>query len=79
MRYAHEVEQKLRKRRGNLVVAVMGCEVNGPGEAKAADVGIAFGKGAGLIFRKGEKLRKVATENAVLSLLEEIDQLLEEQ
>jgi len=79
MTYAQQVEARLKDRSGNLVVAVMGCEVNGPGEAKAADVGIAFGQGAGLIFRKGEKLRKVAAEQAVDALMEEVDDLLQYQ
>ena len=52
-----------------LIIAVMGCEVNGPGEAKAADVGIAFGKNKGVIFRKGEILKTVAAEDAVEELL----------
>ncbi|HNT34560.1 MAG TPA: flavodoxin-dependent (E)-4-hydroxy-3-methylbut-2-enyl-diphosphate synthase [bacterium] len=74
--YAREVQQSLRERSGNLVVAVMGCEVNGPGEARSSDVGIAFGRGAGLIFRKGENIRKVSADKAVQSLMDEVDLLL---
>lgn len=74
--YAREVQERLRKRTGNLVVAVMGCEVNGPGEAKSSDVGIAFGRGAGLIFRKGEKICKVPADKAVDALMDEVDRLL---
>ena len=53
----------------------MGCVVNGPGEAQEADVGIAGGKGAGLVFRKGEVVRKVGEESLVEALLEEIERL----
>ena len=53
-------------------VAVMGCAVNGPGEAAAADVGIAGGKGEGLLFAKGKILRKVSQEKLVDALMEEI-------
>lgn len=53
----------------------MGCAVNGPGEAREADVGIAGGKGEGLIFRKGEILRKVPEDKLLDELLQEIDKL----
>ena len=53
----------------------MGCEVNGPGEAKDADVGIAAGNGRGIIFRKGEKVRVVPESEFVSALLEEIDKI----
>jgi len=53
----------------------MGCVVNGPGEAAAADVGIAGGQGEGLVFRKGEVLYKVPQEKLVDALMEEIDKL----
>ena len=58
-----------------ITVAVMGCAVNGPGEAAAADVGIAGGKGEGLLFRKGEILRKVPQEQLIEALMEEIEKL----
>ena len=58
-----------------ITVAVMGCAVNGPGEAAAADVGIAGGRGEGLIFAKGEILRKVPQERLVDELMAEIDRL----
>ena len=58
-----------------ITVAVMGCAVNGPGEASAADVGIAGGNGEGLLFRKGEILRKVPQDRLVDALLEEIAKL----
>ena len=54
-------------------VAVMGCAVNGPGEAREADLGIAGGAGEGLIFKKGEILRKVPEENLLNALKEELD------
>ena len=57
----------------------MGCVVNGPGEARGADVGIAGGNGEGLIFRKGEIIRKVPEENLVEELFNEIDAILEER
>jgi (E)-4-hydroxy-3-methylbut-2-enyl-diphosphate synthase len=53
-------------------VAVMGCEINGPGEARMADVGVACGKGVGVIFRKGEIVRRVSPDSIVSALLEEI-------
>jgi len=59
----------------NAQVAVMGCEVNGPGEARQAAIGIAFGKGAGLLFKKGTPVRKVAAANCVEELLKEIRKL----
>ena len=60
-------------------VAVMGCVVNGPGEARGADVGIAGGNGEGLIFRKGEVVRKVKEEELLPELFREIDAILEER
>ena len=72
---AEEVERRLANCTKNITVAVMGCAVNGPGEAAAADIGIAGGKGEGLIFRKGEILYKVPQEQLVDKLLEEIDKL----
>lgn len=72
---AKEVERRLEDCRKPITVAVMGCAVNGPGEASAADVGIAGGKGEGLIFRKGKILRKVPQEQLVDELMAEISQL----
>jgi len=72
---AEEVERRLAGCEKNITVAVMGCAVNGPGEADAADIGIAGGKGEGLIFRKGEILCKVPQERLVDRLLEEIEKL----
>ena len=53
----------------------MGCAVNGPGEAREADIGIAGGKGYGLIFKKGEILRKLPEEELLSALIEEINKL----
>ncbi len=72
---AEEVERRLAGCRKPITVAVMGCAVNGPGEAAAADVGIAGGKGEGLLFRKGQILRKVPQERLVDELMREIDLL----
>lgn len=69
---ATQVDQELRKIDRPLKVAVMGCVVNGPGEAREADVGIAGGRGSGLLFKKGEIIRKVPGESLVEALLEEI-------
>ena len=70
-----EVERRLAGCEKNITVAVMGCAVNGPGEAAAADIGIAGGKGEGLIFRKGEILYKVPQEQLVDALMAEIEKL----
>lgn len=72
---ANEVQEKLRGCEKNITVAVMGCIVNGPGEAREADIGIAGGDGTGLIFKKGEIVRKVKEEELVAALMEEIDKL----
>ena len=72
---AEEVERRLADCEKNITVAVMGCAVNGPGEASAADIGIAGGKGEGLLFRKGEILYKVPQERLVDALMEEIGRL----
>ena len=72
---AEEVERRLTGCKKNITVAVMGCAGNGPGEASAADVGIAGGDGEGLIFRKGEILYKVPQEQLVDALMKEIEKL----
>lgn len=72
---ADRVEDALRTCEKNITVAVMGCIVNGPGEAKEADIGIAGGNGEGLIFKKGEILRKVPEENLFDELLSEISKI----
>ena len=70
-----QVEELLKSVNKTITVAVMGCVVNGPGEARHADVGIAGGKGEGLIFRKGEILYKMHQEQLVDALMAEIDKL----
>lgn len=75
VKVAEEVEQRLRGVDKQITVAVMGCAVNGPGEAREADVGIAGGKGEGLLFRHGEIIRKVPEDKLADALLEEIDKL----
>lgn len=70
-----KVEDALATCEKNITVAIMGCAVNGPGEAREADVGVAGGRGEGLIFRKGEILRKVPEDKIVEELLKEIELL----
>lgn len=76
---ANQVEDLLAKVDRPLKVAVMGCAVNGPGEARHADVGIAGGKEEGLIFRKGRVLRKVPEESLVDELMREVYELIKEK
>ena len=75
VKIANEVEERLRGCKKNIKVAVMGCVVNGPGEAKEADIGIAGGEGCGLVFKKGEILYKVDEEKLVDALMEEIEKM----
>jgi (E)-4-hydroxy-3-methylbut-2-enyl-diphosphate synthase len=72
---AREVERRLQGCDKPITVAVMGCAVNGPGEASAADIGVAGGDGVGVLFRKGKILYKVPQERIVDALLEEIARL----
>lgn len=72
---ANQVEERLRDCRKPIKVAVMGCIVNGPGEAREADIGVAGGDGCGLIFKKGEILRKVPENELLDELMKEIDKL----
>lgn len=72
---ADEAERRLRDCKKNIKVAIMGCVVNGPGEAREADIGIAGGDGNGLVFRKGEILRKVHEDKLIDALIEEIEKL----
>ncbi|MCI6286932.1 flavodoxin-dependent (E)-4-hydroxy-3-methylbut-2-enyl-diphosphate synthase [Acidaminococcus fermentans] len=76
---AKEVEVRLAEIPEPITVAVMGCVVNGPGEAREADVGIAGGKGEGLLFRKGQILRKVPEARLVEELFEEIQKITDER
>lgn len=70
---ANKAESMLKDCNKNITVAIMGCIVNGPGEAKDADVGIAGGDGCGIIFRKGEIIRKVPEEKLLDELMKEIE------
>jgi len=72
---AEEVERRLVNCKKNIKVAIMGCVVNGPGEAREADIGIAGGKGEGLIFKKGEIVKKVKESDLVNELINEIEKL----
>jgi len=72
---AGEIEEKTRHIKQPLTVAIMGCEVNGPGEAADADVGLAGGRGVGLIFREGQVVRKVREDEMIEVLLDEIESM----
>lgn len=72
---ANEVERRLRQIHKPVTVAVMGCIVNGPGEAKEADIGIAGGDGKVAIFKKGQVIRTVPEQDAVAALIEELETL----
>lgn len=73
---ANEVEKRLAAIEKPIKVAVMGCAVNGPGEAREADIGIAGGNGEGLIFKKGEILRKVPEDKIIDELMLEIEKMI---
>lgn len=72
---ANEVEKRLQGCRKPIKVAVMGCAVNGPGEAREADIGIAGGNGEGLLFKKGQIIRKVPENELIDCLMQEIDKM----
>ena len=72
---AEEVEQRLKDCNKPIKVAIMGCVVNGPGEAREADIGIAGGVHEGLLFRKGEIIRKIPEDQLVDALMQEIEKL----
>ena len=69
---AKEIEKFLQGIEANITVAIMGCAVNGPGEAREADIGLAGGNGEGLLFKKGEIIRKIKEENMIEELKKEI-------
>lgn len=75
IKIAEEVEKKLENYNKDIKVAVMGCVVNGPGEARESDIGIAGGKGEGIIFKKGKVIKKVKEEELIDALMEEIQKL----
>jgi (E)-4-hydroxy-3-methylbut-2-enyl-diphosphate synthase len=76
---ADEVEHHIQTIKTPLKIAVMGCVVNGPGEAKEADIGVAGGKGVGIIFKKGRLYRKVAENELLEVFLKELDTMAEEK
>jgi len=75
VKLAEEVEKRLLRINKPIKVAVMGCEVNGPGEAKDADVGIACGKGKAVLFKKGKKIAAIQEKDFVIALMREIERL----
>jgi (E)-4-hydroxy-3-methylbut-2-enyl-diphosphate synthase len=75
VKVAEEIEERTRQIKQPLTVAIMGCEVNGPGEAADADVGLAAGNGVGLIFREGQIVRKVPEGEMIEALMDEIESL----
>jgi (E)-4-hydroxy-3-methylbut-2-enyl-diphosphate synthase len=76
VKLAEDVEERLKNVEKTIKVAVMGCVVNGPGEARDADVGIACGKGRGVLFRKGEKVRTVEEADFLDALMAEVESLV---
>ena len=76
--WAALIEEKVRNLKIPLRIAVMGCPVNGPGEAREADVGLAGGKGKAILFVKGKVIKKVGPDEAVEALMEEVDKLVKE-
>jgi len=79
VKLAKEVEDEFRGLNEEIHIAVMGCEVNGPGEARAADIGVAGGRGIGLIFKGGEVIRKVPEAEIVTAMREEVDKFVAER
>lgn len=75
MRYAEEIEKAVFNIQKDIKIAVMGCHVNGPGEAREADIGIAGGDGFAVLFKKGKVVRKISEENIISELLSEIEML----
>src|SRR4030043_2477267 len=78
-RLVEKVERAVKKMTAPLTVAIMGCVVNGPGEAKEADIGIAGGKGVGVLFKKGKVGRKIKEKDFVSVLLNEIHEMVQER
>ncbi|HEV8583585.1 MAG TPA: flavodoxin-dependent (E)-4-hydroxy-3-methylbut-2-enyl-diphosphate synthase [Methylomirabilota bacterium] len=79
VKLAKQVEDEFKGLNEEIHIAVMGCEVNGPGEARAADIGVAGGKGIGLIFKGGEVIRKVPESEIVTAMREEVDKFIAER
>jgi (E)-4-hydroxy-3-methylbut-2-enyl-diphosphate synthase len=79
VKLAKQVEDEFRGLNEEIHIAVMGCEVNGPGEARAADIGVAGGRGIGLIFKGGAVIRKVPEAEIVPAMREEVDKFIAER
>jgi len=77
MEAVQQVEQRVHRNRGYLKIAVMGCAVNGPGEAEDADIGIAFGASNGLIFKKGQKWKNGPMPEILNDLITEANAMIE--
>ncbi|MDL2211986.1 flavodoxin-dependent (E)-4-hydroxy-3-methylbut-2-enyl-diphosphate synthase [Erysipelotrichaceae bacterium OttesenSCG-928-M19] len=75
----NEIESYLTNKKSNIHVAIMGCGVNGPGEARQADIGIAGGKNGGLLFKKGEIIRQLKQDEIITALKKEIDLFIEKE
>ena len=75
IKIVEEAEKRTAGINKHIKVAIMGCPVNGPGEAREADIGIAGGKGEGLLFKKGKIIKKVKEEDLLDELLKEIEKL----
>jgi (E)-4-hydroxy-3-methylbut-2-enyl-diphosphate synthase len=69
---AGEIEKALSSIKANITVAVMGCMVNGPGEAKEADIGVACGRGVGVVFKKGKLYRRLKEHEIVPEFIDEV-------
>ena len=76
---AGEIEQATKHIKTPISLAVMGCAVNGPGEAREADLGVAAGRGNGMIYREGKAIRRVKEEEIVSALLEEVETIYRRQ
>jgi (E)-4-hydroxy-3-methylbut-2-enyl-diphosphate synthase len=72
-RLVDEVQERLKDRKKPIKISILGCVVNGPGEAREADLGIAAGRGKGAIYKRGEFLRTVDESEMVQALMDEID------
>ena len=79
VRMANELEQRLGHVKTPLTVSVLGCVVNGIGEGKEADIGIAGGQGAGILFKKGKLVRKVPSEELIDTLIQEVEVMAQEK
>jgi len=76
---ASEIERELSSVKANITVAVMGCMVNGPGEAKEADIGLACGRGVGVVFKKGKLLRRLKEDEIVPEFITEVLSFIESE